>query len=108
MGEETEGSEFDWDGGNAEKNWLRHRVSQAECEQVFFNRPLVVVEDVQHSGSEDRFLALGQTDADRLLFVAYALRGDKVRVISARDMTRREQKEYEDARTQELEADSEV
>jgi uncharacterized DUF497 family protein len=41
MGEETEGSEFDWDGGNAEKNWLRHRVSQAECEQVFFNRPLV-------------------------------------------------------------------
>jgi uncharacterized DUF497 family protein len=108
MGEETEGSEFDWDEGNAEKNWLRHRVSPAECEQVFFNRPLVVAEDVQHSDAEDRFFALGQSDAGRLLFVAYVLRGDKVRVISARDMTRREQKEYEGARIQELETDPEV
>jgi uncharacterized protein len=108
MGEETEGSEFDWDGGNAEKNWLRHRISQAECEQVFFNRPLVVAEDIEHSDTEDRFLALGQTDAGRLLFVVYVLRGDKVRVVSARDMTRREQKEYEDARTQQLETNPEV
>ncbi len=108
MGEVTEGSEFDWDGGNAEKNWLRHRVSQSECEQVFFNRPLVVAEDVGHSDSEDRVLALGQTDAGRLLFVVYVLRGEKVRVISARDMTRREQKEYENARIQELETDPEV
>ena len=107
MGEETEASEFDWDGGNAEKNWLRHRVSQSECEQVFFNQPLVVAEDVQHSEFEDRFLALGQTDAGRLLFVAYVLRDDKVRIISARDMTRREQKEYEGARIQ-LETDPEV
>ena len=108
MGEETGPSEFDWDGGNAEKNWLRHRVSQSECEQVFFNRPLVVAEDLGHSDSEDRFLALGQTDASRLLFVVYVLRGDKIRVISARDMTRREQKEYENARIRELETDPEV
>jgi uncharacterized protein len=108
MGEETEASEFDWDGGNAEKNWLRHRVSQTECEQVFFNQPLVVAEDVEHSDTEDRFLALGQTDVGRLLFVVYVIRDDRVRVISARDMTRPEQKEYEDARIQELEADSEV
>lgn len=108
MGEETEASEFDWDGGNAEKNWLRHRVSQSECEQVFFNRPLVVAEDLRHSDSEDRFFALGESDAGRLLFVAYVLRGDRIRVISARDMTRREQKEYEGARIQELEIDSEV
>lgn len=108
MGEATEVSEFDWDGGNAEKNWLRHRVSQSECEQVFFNRPLVVAEDLQHSDSEDRFFALGQSDAGRWLFVAYALRGDRIRVVSARDMTRREQKEYESARIQELEADPEV
>jgi uncharacterized DUF497 family protein len=108
MGEEIEGSEFDWDGGNAEKNWLRHRVSQAECEQVFFNRPFVVAQDTQHSDSEDRFFAFGRTDAGRLLFVAYVLRGDKVRVISARDVTHREKKEYEDARIQEFEADPEV
>jgi hypothetical protein len=79
-----------------------------ECEQVFFNRPLVVAEDIQHSESEDRFFALGQSDSGRLLFVAYVLRGDKLRVISARDMTRREQKEYEGARIQELEAGPEV
>lgn len=95
MGGGMEGTEFEWDAGNAEKNWLRHRVSQAECEQVFFNLPLVVSEDGLHSLEESRFYALGRTDAGRLLFVVYTLRGEKIRVISARDMTRREQKEYE-------------
>jgi len=108
MGEGAEPTEFDWDTGNAEKNWLRHRVSQMETEQVFFNRPLVVADDEPHSQGELRHFALGHTDAGRLLFVVYTLRGDRVRVISARDMTRRERKEYESARTQELEADSEV
>jgi uncharacterized protein len=105
---EMEGTEFEWDAGNAEKNWRRHRVSQAECEQVFFNRPLVAVEDVLHSSDEDRFFALGQSDAGRLLFVVYTLRGEKVRVISARDMTRREEKEYELVRAQELATDPEI
>jgi uncharacterized DUF497 family protein len=108
MGDDAEVTEFDWDGGNAEKNWLRHRVSQAEGEQVFFNRPLVVADDELHSGSEIRHYALGRTDAGRLLFIAYTLRGEKVRIISARDMTRREREEYEYARAQELEADPEV
>jgi uncharacterized protein len=108
MGERADVTEFDWDGGNAEKNWLRHRVSQAASEQVFFNRPLVVAEDDLHSGTEPRHLALGQTDAGRLLFVVYTLRGDKVRIISVRDMTRRERREYEHARAQEFEADPEV
>ena len=108
MGGGAEGTEFEWDAGNAEKNWIRHRVSQAESEQVFFNRPLVVAEDDAHSVAEVRCLALGQSDAGRLLFVAYTLRGEKVRVISARDMTRRERKEYEHARAQELAADSKV
>ena len=101
-------TEFDWDDGNAEKNWLRHRVSQAESEQVFFNRPLVVAEDELHSGTELRHYALGRTDAGRLLFVVYTLRGEKVRIISARDMIRRERKEYEYARAQDFEADPEV
>lgn len=101
-------TEFDWDDGNAEKNWQRHQVSRAECEQVFFNVPLVVVDDDLHSREEPRFVALGQTDAGRLLFVAYTLRGDRVRVISARDMTPRERKEYERARAQEFAADPEV
>jgi len=108
MSEDVDTTEFDWDGGNAEKNWLRHRVSQSESEQVFFNRPLVVSEDEIHSQGEARYYALGHTDLGRLLFVSYTLRGEKIRVISSRDMTRREQKEYEHAQAQELEADPEV
>jgi len=108
MGDDAETTEFDWDGGNAEKNWLWHQVSQAESEQIFFNRPLVVAEDELHSGTELRHFALGRTDAGRLLFVVYTLRGEKVRIISARDMTRRERKEYEHARAQDFEAGPEV
>ena len=69
-----EGEEFEWDDGNADKNWLRHRVSQAECEQIFFNQPLVIAEDDLHSQDEPRHYALGQTDAGRLLFLVYTLR----------------------------------
>ncbi len=85
---------FDWDDGNATKNWTRHRVSAAECEQVFFNAPLLVATDDTHSGQEPRLFALGQTDAARRLFVAFTLRGALLRPISARDMSRRERTAY--------------
>src|SRR5438045_594793 len=98
MDESRDATEFEGDAGNADKNWDRHRVSQAECEQVFFNRPLVSGEDAVHSQAEVRQYALGRTDADRRLFIVYTLRGEKVRIISARDMTARERKEYEHAR----------
>ncbi|MFL6194123.1 MAG: BrnT family toxin [Thermoanaerobaculia bacterium] len=108
MGWEIEAAEFEWDAGNADKNWIRHRVSQAESEQAFFNQPLVTAEDAFHSQDEPRYYALGQTDVGRLLFVVYTLRGEKIRVISARDMTPRERKEYEHARAEEFAADPEV
>lgn len=101
-------SGFQWDAGNADKNWIRHRVSQVECEQVFFNRPFAVHQDRQHSDEEDRFFALGQTDAGRRLFVVFTLRDQLIRVISARDMTARERRGYEHAAAEELEADPEV
>lgn len=88
---------FEWDEGNREKNWVRHRVSTAECEQVFFNTPLLVAEDERHSGVEARYYVLGQTNAGRKLFVVVTVRGELIRVISARDMSRRERKEYENA-----------
>ncbi len=101
---------FDWDDGNSEKNWIRHGVSRQESEQIFFNRPLVVADDELHSDTELRFYALGRTDADRLLFVVYTLRGEepRVRVISARDMMAHERREYEHARAQEYAEDPEV
>ena len=86
--------EFEWDEHNAGKIWMKHRVSPAESEQVFFNRPLVAAEDEKHSGKEKRYYVLGQTDEGRLLFVVFTARKDKIRIISARDMSRKERKAY--------------
>ena len=85
---------FDWDDGNLLKNWERHRVSATECEQVFFNEPLITGADVEHSNQEDRGYALGQTDAGRLLFVVFTTRQRLIRVISARNMNRNEREVY--------------
>ena len=89
---------FDWDEGNARKN-EKHGVSTAEAEQVFFNTPLLVLEDSKHSVLELRFHALGKTDKIRLLHITFTLRGagEKIRVISARDMHRKERVIYEKA-----------
>jgi len=86
---------FEWDEGNIEKNWLAHQVTPQEAEQVFFNRPVIVADDVKHSRSEKRYLVLGQTDEDRPLFIAFTLRQRRIRVISSRDMNRKERKVYE-------------
>ena len=90
---------FEWDTGNARKN-DKHGVSMAEAEQVFFNAPLLMLSDAAHSQSELRFHALGQTDARRLLHISFTLRraGQAIRVISARDMHRKERSVYEQAR----------
>jgi hypothetical protein len=85
---------FDWSGGNDEKNWLRHRVTPAESEQVLFNLPLLLADDTAHSMQERRYYVLGQTDAGRELFVVFTMRGTRVRVISARDMNRKERRVY--------------
>jgi uncharacterized protein len=86
---------FEWDAGNAEKNWSAHRVSRGETEEMFFNRPLVTSEDPRHSSEEPRFYALGHANSGRFLFVAFTIRGNRIRVISARDMSRRERKVHE-------------
>ncbi len=85
---------FQWDEGNQEKNWVRHGVTNAECEQLFFNRPLVVGGDQAHSQDEIRYHALGITDAGRSLLIVFTIRSGLVRVISARDMSRREREVY--------------
>lgn len=87
---------FDWDGGNSRKSVRKHDVSQPEAEQVFFNDPLLVVPDVKHSAAEVRLHALGHTDEGRLLHITFTLRDDGtlIRVISARDMSRKERTRY--------------
>jgi uncharacterized DUF497 family protein len=88
---------FDWDHGNARKSAEKHGVSQAEAEQVFMNEPLLLSEDRRHSVAERRFHALGRTSDGRRLNVTFTLRGENslIRVVSARDMNRKERKHYE-------------
>ncbi|MFH2053496.1 MAG: BrnT family toxin [bacterium] len=86
---------FEWDEGNLLKNWEKHGVTAAECEQLFFNRPLIAHPDESHSLEEDRFYLLGQADTGRRLFLVFTIREDRIRVISARDMSRKERRSYE-------------
>jgi hypothetical protein len=85
---------FDWDEGNRGKNWRLHGASDTECEQVFFNQPLLTLPDEEHANGEARYLALGRTDRRRRLIVIFTIRQDRLRVISARDMTKRERTLY--------------
>jgi uncharacterized DUF497 family protein len=91
---------FDWDEGNVEKSWQGHGVRASECEEVFFNQPLLVHDDPRHSQDEPRMLALGKTHVGRRLFVVFTQRGGRIRVISARAMSRRERRSYGEAESQ--------
>jgi len=88
---------FDWDAGNERKSIDKHEVSRFEAEQVFFNYPLLVLADQKHSQNEARYHALGMSDDARLLHITFTLRSDDtlIRVISARDMHRKERNTYE-------------
>ena len=89
---------FQWDGGNYEKNWLRHGVTNAEAEQIFSNSALVIAEPESQIWGELRYYAYGQTDEDRKLFVVFTFRRELLRIISARDMSRQERSNYDDAK----------
>ena len=88
---------FNWDEGNSRKRAEKHGVSQAEAEQIFFNDPLLIVEDASHSARDVRLHALGRTDVGRLLHTSFTLRDNNrlIRVISARTMHRKERLRYE-------------
>jgi uncharacterized protein len=85
---------FQWDQGNTEKNWQKNKVRRNECEQVFFNLPLIIRDDSEHSTEERRWYLLGKTDSSRLLFVVFTIRKNLIRVISARDMNIKEKDVY--------------
>jgi len=87
---------FQWGQGNIDKNLIKHDVENWECEQVFFNRPLLVLDDPKHSVSEKRWAAFGKTDADRFLVVIFTKRDNLIRIISTRDMNKKERKFYDE------------
>src|SRR5262245_59882359 len=89
--------EFEWDAGNSAKNWDRHRVSVKETEEAFFDGRKLFLTDIQHSYHEHRFIIIAKTESGRLLFIVYTLRKENIRVISARDANRKEERAYEKA-----------
>lgn len=87
---------FQWDMGNIHKNLINHNVTTQEAEEIFVRKPFYIKQDVKHSSSsEQRFTGLGKTKSNRLLFVAFTIRDEKIRVISVRDMKRIERSNYE-------------
>ena len=85
---------FEWDKGNLEKNWEKHNVHFKEAEEVFLNKPLKTYRDKKHSQKEERFTALGVTDAGRRLHIILTIRKEGLRIISARNQSRKERRLY--------------
>lgn len=90
---------FQWDDGSADQNSSRRQVSRSECEEVFFAGPLVAAPHTAHSQEEARYHVLGHTARGRHLFIACCIREQRIRVISARPMSRRERRVYDQATT---------
>jgi len=90
---------FEWDKGNLNKNLLKHNVTNQEAEEVFSHEPIIVAEDKKHSIKEKRFQALGRTNKQRKIFLSFTIRGNKVRIISIRDMNKKEEMVYEKHQT---------
>ncbi|MEK7818201.1 MAG: BrnT family toxin [Bacteroidota bacterium] len=90
---------FDWDKGNKDKNLTLHKVGWWECEEVFFNYPLYLFPDIKHCENEERFFAFGFCNSNRLLIIVFTVRQKKIRVISARDMNKKERNMYHEKNT---------
>lgn len=90
---------FEWDQGNFHKNLKKHHVTNQEAEEVFFNQPFIAIEDQKHSSQEPRFQSLGKTNNNRKIFLVFTIRINKIRIISIRDMNKKEVKIYEKIKT---------
>lgn len=86
---------FLWDKGNKDKNWAKHKVTNEECEEVFFDSNKKISKDKIHSFKEKRHIILGKTKTKRLLYTVFTLRNEKIRIISSRDINKKEEKFYE-------------
>jgi uncharacterized protein len=85
---------FQWDQGNIDKNINKHKINNTQAEEVFFNHPIILIEDDKHSQKEKRFMLLGKTDKNKLLTIIFTQRGSQIRIISARPMSKKERKFY--------------
>ena len=88
---------FEWDQGNRDKNLIKHQVTLSECEEIFVSQSKLLFNDVLHSGQEDRYGVFGKTRLERRVVIVFTIRNNKIRVISARDLNKKERKFYEEA-----------
>lgn len=91
----TQPFEFIWDSGNKDKNLIQHKVTNEECEETFFDPHKKWLKDQLHSHTEARYILLGKSTNGRVLFIVFTMRGEKIRIISARDLNKREAHLYE-------------
>ena len=89
-------SEFQWDRGSKGKNYRKHKFADQECEEAFFDQNKKIFKDILHSNKEERYILLGRTKESRILFIVFTIRHEKIRVISARDLSKKEKKLYEE------------
>ena len=87
--------DFEWDPRKAELNLRKHNVSFTEAGTIFGDDLAITVPDPDHSDDEDRYITIGWSNRRRLLMVSHTDRGDQIRIISARELTKAERKEYE-------------
>lgn len=86
---------FEWDKGNVDKSFDKHGITPNEAEEIFIDENLWLQDDVNHSQREERFTAIGKTTQNNMLFIAFTVRGTKIRIISARRANIKERREYE-------------
>mgnify|MGYP001594043008 CR=1 FL=1 len=88
-------TKFEWDKGNVDKSFKKHKISPNEAEEIFLDEDLKIIKDIRHSQKEQRLIALGKTFSEKKLFIVYTVRGEKVRIISVRPMDKKERSHYE-------------
>jgi len=88
--------EFEWDEGNIDENWIKHKVTNKESEEAFENDPKFLIKDSKHSAKERRFQIWGKTNKNRRLNIIFTIRDSKIRIISAREMNNKERRTYEE------------
>lgn len=86
---------FQWDLGNIDKNYYSHGILNEEIEEVFYDEDKLIFKDIRHSVDEPRFILVGSTFKDKLLYIAFCIRDSEVRVISARKLNKKEMYLYE-------------
>lgn len=88
-------TEFEWDKWNLDKSYFKHGVTPKETEEVFIDDKSLRIPDLKHSQTEERFIIVGKTLESKNLFIVFVIRNNKVRVISARRMHKKEVEKYE-------------